>query len=364
MMKKILCLLIIPLFLTGCYDYQELNNRAVIAGIAIDYKEEEFFVDLEILNNKKGNGQEEESDKTYYVEGYGSTLTEAFQNCHLKLSKEPYYSHLKVLIIGEEVAQEKILDVLDYMIRDPSIRNIFLPVVAKGVDAKEILESVTTENPVVSTSIQSMIENNTANDSVSVIKDFESFLDTIIDPYQDAYINTITKNEDTLKINGVAAFKGNDLQTILNLEETIAFNTLNNDSTNYYVSMTCPNDEEKNITINLYQNKGTGFEFNENGILVKSSLHAMIIEDGCKFDFRKPEIYQKLNEEFATLIKKDYQKVIDLLKRNKTDILGINKAYYQKYRQPLENWYEQNFSYEISVNINKNGLIFEVNEND
>ena len=74
MMKKILCLLIIPLFLTGCYDYQELNNRAVIAGIAIDYKEEEFFVDLEILNNKKGNGQEEESDKTYYVEGYGSTL--------------------------------------------------------------------------------------------------------------------------------------------------------------------------------------------------------------------------------------------------------------------------------------------------
>ena len=89
MMKKILCLLIIPLFLTGCYDYQELNNRAVIAGIAIDYKEEEFFVDLEILNNKKGNGQEEESDKTYYVEGYGSTLTEAFQNCHLKLSKDP-----------------------------------------------------------------------------------------------------------------------------------------------------------------------------------------------------------------------------------------------------------------------------------
>ena len=208
MMKKILCLLIIPLFLTGCYDYQELNNRAVIAGIAIDYKEEEFFVDLEILNNKKGNGQEEESDKTYYVEGYGSTLTEAFQNCHLQLSKEPYYSHLKVLIIGEEVAQEKILDVLDYMIRDPSIRNIFLPVVAKGVDAKEILESVTTENPVVSTSIQSMIENNTANDSVSVIKDFESFLDTIIDPYQDAYLSLIhisfEKGQRDVFLNGLA----------------------------------------------------------------------------------------------------------------------------------------------------------------
>ena len=50
-MKKIWILLILPFFLTGCYDYQELNNRAVIAGIAIDYKEEEFFIDLEILNN-------------------------------------------------------------------------------------------------------------------------------------------------------------------------------------------------------------------------------------------------------------------------------------------------------------------------
>ena len=30
-MKKLLLLLIIPLFLTGCYDYQELNNRAIIA---------------------------------------------------------------------------------------------------------------------------------------------------------------------------------------------------------------------------------------------------------------------------------------------------------------------------------------------
>ena len=52
-MKKIFFLLLIPFFLTGCYDYQELNNRAVIAGIAIDYKEDEFWVDLEILNNKK-----------------------------------------------------------------------------------------------------------------------------------------------------------------------------------------------------------------------------------------------------------------------------------------------------------------------
>ena len=73
-MKKIWILLILPFFLTGCYDYQELNNRAVIAGAAIDYKEEEFFIDLEILNNKKGSGQEENENKTYYIGGSGKTV--------------------------------------------------------------------------------------------------------------------------------------------------------------------------------------------------------------------------------------------------------------------------------------------------
>ena len=234
-MKKILILLIIPFFLTGCFDYQELNNRAVIAGVAIDYQENIFDVDLEILNNKKSGGQEEESDKTYYVSGTGKTLDEAFQDAHSKLSKDPYYSHLKVLILGTFLAQEKLEDVLDYMIRDASIRKIFLPVIAKGSTAKEILESTTKENPVISTSIQSMIENNKANDSISTAIDFETFVNDIIDPYRDGYINTVSKEEDTIYLSGVAAFHEKQLAFFLDANEAVVFNTLNNDSTNYYL---------------------------------------------------------------------------------------------------------------------------------
>ena len=58
-MKKIWIILLLPFFLTGCFDYQELNNRAVISGVAIDYQDKLFMVDLEILNNKKSTGQEE-----------------------------------------------------------------------------------------------------------------------------------------------------------------------------------------------------------------------------------------------------------------------------------------------------------------
>ena len=363
-MKKLLILLIIPFFLTGCFDYQELNNRAVIAGVAIDYQEDAFLVDLEILNNKKSSSQEEESDKTYYVSGTGSTLDEAFQTAHSRLSKDPYYSHLKVLILGTELAEEKLADVLDYMIRDATIRNIFLPVIAKGVSAKEVLESTTKENPVVSTSIQSMIENNKTNDSISILRDFETFVNDIIDPYRDGYINTVSKEEDTIYLSGVAAFHEKQLSFFLGVDDAIVFNTLNNDSTNYYVNLACENDKEEYLTIKLYQNEGTNFEFQKNTITVKSKLNASIIEDGCGYDFRDADIYPSLEEKFQPIIEEEFTQVINDLKSHQTDILGINSLYYKKYRTPLDSWYQQNFLYDIEVTINKNGLIFEVNQND
>lgn len=363
-MKKIWIILLLPFFLTGCFDYQELNNRAVISGVAIDYQDKLFMVDLEILNNKKSTGQEESNDKTYYISGSGSTLDAAFQDCHIKISKEPYYAHLKVLIMSEEVARGQLTHVMDYMLRDATIRNIFLPVVAKDVDAKEILESTTVENPVVATSIQSMLENNKANDSVSIIKDFENFVNDIIDPYRDGYINTITKENDTLSISGIAAFKDDALAFFLDTDEAISFNTLNNDSTNFYLHLPCENNKEEYLTINLYQNNGTSLEFQDEQIVVKSELNATIVEDSCQYDFRESDVYQKLGEQFEPLVEEKFTKVINTLKEKQTDLLGINYQYYKKYRTSLDDWYNKKFAFDIHVNINKNGLIFEVNQND
>ena len=50
-MKKII--LIISLFmLTGCYDYQEINDLAIISAIGVDYKDDEYIITLEVLSDK------------------------------------------------------------------------------------------------------------------------------------------------------------------------------------------------------------------------------------------------------------------------------------------------------------------------
>ena len=40
-MKKLIVLGLLLVFFTGCYDYVEINEMAIVYGVAIDLKDEE-----------------------------------------------------------------------------------------------------------------------------------------------------------------------------------------------------------------------------------------------------------------------------------------------------------------------------------
>jgi len=359
-MKKLLLLLIIPFFLTGCFDYQELNQRAIVSGIAIDYKDDEFLVTLELLNSKKSDSEKESTEKTYYIEGNGKTISEALQNANLKVSKDAYYAHLKVMILSEKIAKQKMDKILDYFLREPNIRNIFIPVLADGTDANVILKTTTTENPVSSEAIQNLIENNKASDHIALEMDFEKFADALVDKRKDAVINTIKKEEKALVLTGIAAFEEYQMKTLLNKEEAATYLVLKNESDARYIKTFCNEQEEKYIMIDLYENKKTDIEYKENKILIKSDLKASIIQDDCNYDFRDPNTYPKVEELFYKVIDEEYKNLVKKLQQNKTDILGINEASYKKERKELANWYQLDVSVKTTLDINKNGLIFKV----
>jgi len=362
--KKLILLIIASLFLTGCYDYQELNNRAIISGLAIDYNDENYLVTLEILNSKKSDSDKESSEKVYFTEGSGKTLSEAFQNSNLKISKEPYFSHLKILIISEKIAREKMPDIIDYMIREPNIRNIFIPVMAKDSDASDLIKTTTKENPICSEAIQSLLENNKSSNNIALNIDFESFVDTIVDKRKDAKLNTISKEEEQIVLEGIAAFKDEKLATILNKDEASIINTLNNTSKNHFIKTTCDDKKEKYITINLYNNEDTNIEIKENKLYINSKLEASIIEDECNLDFRKPDVYKKVEEMFKKEIETEEKEVIKKLQQYQTDILQINDIHYKKERKDLTDWYKLDVSFKTKLIINKNGLIFRVDTNE
>ena len=100
--------------LTGCWNYQELNEYAIVTGMAVDIKDNKYEVSFLIAN---GNKSEQEQTKTSLISGEGETIYNAIKDISLSSPKELYVSHLSVVIISEEVASKGISNLLDYLLR-------------------------------------------------------------------------------------------------------------------------------------------------------------------------------------------------------------------------------------------------------
>ena len=357
-MKKLLFILLIPLFLGGCYDYQELNDLAIISGIAIDY-EDDYEVTFEVLESQK-----ESNEKASYVKATGKTISEAFANASLKIHKEVYFAHVKVILFSEEIAKNYMQDVTDYILRDPNIRNIFYPLIVLDGKASLILENKNEASPVTSVALEKALTNNRSTPKIAINMDFETMMNNFVDPKKDAFLNTIKKDETTFALSGMALFKGYQMVGQLNEQETSLFNLLKNTSDTTFIKMACPFKGDKTITIDLYHNRDTDIKVKEDNIVINSSLKGSVIEDNCEIDFRTSSSYEELSHPFSDEIKKEINHLIKKIQNLQSDVLEFQNVYYQKERKELTNWYLKDTLVNIDLDINKNGLIFKVNPNE
>ncbi len=360
-MKKVICLILVILFLTtGCYDYIELNELAIVSGISIDYDKDEYKVAFEILNTKNQD-QSPDKNKVYIAKGKGKNIADAFYNTSLEIAKTPYLAHLKTVIISEEIAKNHVEDIVDFLIRDNYIRNIFYLVMAKDNEAYEILKKTDTNNPVVSTAIKELIDSTGYTNNMASTLNFEKFVTDIIDPKKDAYISSIEIKNDILKLGPLAVFSGYNMQTYLTENESATFNILNNTSKENSFTLKCPNDENKNIIVSTYDKGKSKIAVTENTATIRAEIETRIVENHCDMDFKAQETYEKLQNQLEKKLKKEMQEVTEKLIQYNSDALKINELYYQKYKKEID-FRSLQYKYEAKALINRNGLIFEVKQ--
>ena len=130
-MKKIL-LIIACLLLCSCYDYRELRDIAIITGIGVDYKDDEYTVTLEILTpTPKEAG---ETEKTRLVSNSGETFIDAFKGTYTELGKEPNFSQLQMMFISESTASVAGLqELFDDLFRSSRVNNNFYLAIANVI---------------------------------------------------------------------------------------------------------------------------------------------------------------------------------------------------------------------------------------
>ena len=113
---KILIVLVFSIFMTGCWQYIELNDIAIVTAVGIDKEGKEYHLSVQIVNAKKQTkdySAAEESLVTVY-DAKGKTLGEALNKISLESPFELYFGHIDMVVIGEATARLGIREYIDF----------------------------------------------------------------------------------------------------------------------------------------------------------------------------------------------------------------------------------------------------------
>lgn len=135
--------LLLLVVLTGCWNRRELNELAIAVAMGVDKKDNDYLVSIQIVNPGAVAAQRAGTDTapviTYSTQG--TSIFEALRRTTTKSPRKIYLSHMQVIVLGKEVAEEGIAKVLDFLSRDHEFRTDFFSRCFKGCNRRRNFEN-------------------------------------------------------------------------------------------------------------------------------------------------------------------------------------------------------------------------------
>ena len=133
------------LLLTSCLNGRELSDLAIVTGIGIDKVKgkDEFRVTFQVVNPsataKSTGATSGESTITTYSSSE-RTIFGALRKTSQKASRQLFFAHTQLVVVGEEMARNGIQDIFDIFERSHELRLTSTVLIARGTDAGSILK--------------------------------------------------------------------------------------------------------------------------------------------------------------------------------------------------------------------------------
>ncbi len=129
------------LCLPGCWDQVELNDRAIVVGSGLDWRERAPSVTLteQIVLPQGIRSESTLAQNSVTLSASGDSVQDAMEKIQSYLSRKTFISHRRVFFIGETMAQHGILSVLDEMSRNRDVRLRSDAFVVRRASAADVL---------------------------------------------------------------------------------------------------------------------------------------------------------------------------------------------------------------------------------
>ncbi len=354
-MKKIIIIITILLLCTGCYDYKEINDLAIISAIGIDYEDGTYITTLEVLNDE----QEKDSAKltSYIKKGQGNTLTSAIEDAADKLPKQVTLNHVKLMVLSKAIINTKFKNIIDFFLRNTYFRENFYVVSSLEDTPDKVLSLTTSDAPIASIAITSILENMDYSSNSNILKKFNEINEEIITYGIDTSFSNIKLNNKDFLVDGMVIFSNYDYKGKLSSEDVKLYNILRNNFDRPSISKKFDN---KYFTIAI-NDGSTNLNINKGSIYITGNLMGRILDNEANFNIKDEETLSYLDNEFSQELNTKFTSFLKTLQEKESDILGLTKKYYNKTRIKDENyWKHLDINSSINYYINKKGLIYEV----
>lgn len=376
-MKKILILIPLLFCLTGCYNYRELNDLAIVSGISIDKNEDEYIVNAEVINPKKQQDASSGKEPEFVVyTSKGTSMQEAFRKIIKESPKKLYGAQMDVLIIDEETAKKELKNILDFFSRDPEIRSEFYVLVGKSTD---VLEITTPLDKISSKNILDSLESNNSYLGFSNLVTYHDLIDNYLNPNIELALPSVEvvgddTNGDSIEniestsadaasiITNIAVFKDNKFVGYLTEEESQAYNMVMN-SAKTTLMKTNYKDNEFIISEILNSSADIKIDIKKKKVTISIKGKATIAEanySGNLEDAKEISKIQKdLNKTTEKFIKNSLKSTIQ---KYNSDIYGFRDMFYKQdpktYKKLKNNWYKETFP-NLEIEVKSDITIFE-----
>ncbi|WP_078409882.1 Ger(x)C family spore germination protein [Priestia abyssalis] len=382
-MKRVVFCICCLFLLVGCWDRRELKELGIVVAIGIDKDPDtgDIVFTSQVLNPSalKPEGGGTEAPVTL-ITTKGDTVFKAIRNAQQEFDRKNFYAHNKVVVIGEHLAREGILPVLDGITRGREARGYVWLCVTKDRQAKDILgvKKHGVEN-VQANYLERILENQQFNFDTTVLQLNDYYKKSLkggIHPVTGALemmeksnspVEEMSeKTSQHVKLSGGAVFKEDKLVGFLSETEARGYNWIVGEVKSGVLSLPSLLEEEKLVSIEIREAsskikpeiQGDEVSFN---IEIESS-GALVEQQGAgALETRKEQLdyLKRLEKELEKLIEREVDNIIEKAQKElKTDIFGfgstLNRKDPKKWNQVKDQWEDQFQNAGVKVRVHAN----------
>ncbi|AOZ92205.1 Ger(x)C family spore germination protein [Paenibacillus crassostreae] len=338
--------LVLLLLLTSCWNSRELNSVSIVSGIGIDKvpDKDEYRITFQVINPTAmattigaSTGQ---APITIFSTN-DQTIFGALRKTSKRATRQLFFAHTQLLVIGESMAKSGINDIFDLFERSHELRLNTAVLVSRGSDAESVLktllqmENLPGSGMVKKTTNSARVWGESRLASVfELINDISGNGEIVIsgakvigDPEVGKKKSDLeqTDPETFITMSGLALFKNGKLTYWLDDAEARGTLWVQNKIKETSINIDS-DDKEKAIAINIFRSNTIIKVEIVDGLPV---LHVSIREQGsinemkAYVDLSKRDEINKLEQEIEKETKNEVMQALQAAQRMKSDIFNF-----------------------------------------